>query len=160
MNSGDAGVPDAIDGVAHRFGSQRRFFSDGNIARAGCDDCDRADTVIRLVATDAYESRGFVPFGVCNDVANLAIGAFVSACDENVWRALYESIDDADYLRARLAAAKNDFRKALARRTGVIDAREADVFEVKILIRSSARLFLSIRHSCRPPAVVPVRSDP
>jgi len=84
MNASDAGVPNAIHGVTHCFRSQRRFFRDGNVACAGCHDCDRADTEIRFVATDAYESGCFVPFRVCNHIANLTECVFVSACDEDV----------------------------------------------------------------------------
>src|ERR1041385_1045066 len=132
MNSSDAGVPDTIDDVPHRFRRECGFFGDGDIARAGCDDCDRAEALVGLVATNADEASGFVPFGVSDYVTNLAKCAFVSACDEDVWRTLGEAFDDADDLRARLAAAKNDFGKALSRRARVVNARETDVFEVKV----------------------------
>src|SRR6185503_14775551 len=94
---------------------------------------DRPDALISFIATNANESRGFVPFGVCHNVSDLAKRGFVSACDEDVWRTLDEPLDDADDLRARLAAAKNDFGKALSRGAGVVDTRETDVFEMKIL---------------------------
>src|SRR6185369_3390568 len=84
MYSGDAGVPDAIYGVTHRFRGQGGFFRDRDVASAGGHDSDRADAVICLVATDADESSCFVPFGVCDDVANLAECTFIGACDEDV----------------------------------------------------------------------------
>ena len=46
---------------------------------------------------------------------------------------LYESLDDANDLRARLSTAEDDFGKALALRAGVVHPREADVFEMKVL---------------------------
>src|ERR1043166_1006270 len=133
MNPGHACVPNAIDNVAHRFGSQRGFFGDGNVARAGGHDCDRPDTLVRFVAANADEVRGFVPLSVCYHVANLAKRAFVGACNEDVWRALCESLDDAYDLRARFATTENYLRKALAGRTRVVDAGKTDVFKMKVL---------------------------
>ena len=74
-----------------------------------------------------------MPFGVSNNVANLTERAFVGACDEDIGRTLDEAFDDADDLRARFTTAKHYFREALSRCPGVVDARETDVFEVKIL---------------------------
>ena len=82
---------------------------------------------------DAHEAGSFMPFCVCDDVANLAKRAFIGACDEDVGRPLDEPFDDADDLCASLAAAKNNLRKALSRRARVVNARETDVFKVKIL---------------------------
>src|SRR5215212_1202889 len=114
MNSRDACVPDTIHSITHRFGRQCGLLRDGNVARAGRDNCNRANTVIGFVTTDAYESSGFVPFSVSDYVANLAKRAFVRAGNENVWRALDKSFDYSDDLRTSLAAAKDDFREALS----------------------------------------------
>jgi hypothetical protein len=46
---------------------------------------------------------------------------------------LNESFDYADDLRASLALAENNFRKADSRRARMIYTRKTDVFEVKIL---------------------------
>src|ERR1051326_3135648 len=133
MNSCDSGIPNTIDNVTHRFGSQRGFFGDGNIARARGHDRDRADPLVRFVAANSYETRRFVPLGVCNYVAYLAKRSFVGACDEDVWRALCESFDDADDLSARLAATEDYFRKALPRRARVPTAAKPDAFDMKVL---------------------------
>ena len=133
MDAGHTRIPDTIDNVAHRLGGQRGFFGDGNVARAGSYHCDRADPLSSFVAADSYETRRFVPLGVSNDVAYLTKRAFVRACDEDVRGARYESFDYADDLSASLAAAKNDFRKTLSRRARVVDARETDIFEMKVL---------------------------
>src|ERR1051325_7705820 len=133
MDARDARVPDTIDSIAHRFGSQRSFFRDRDVARDGGHDRDRADALVGFVATNSDQACRLVPLGVCNYVANLAERAFVSASDEDVRRTRREPVDDADDLRARLAAAKNDLRKAVARRACVVDARKTDVFKVKIL---------------------------
>ena len=74
-----------------------------------------------------------MPFSVGDNVANLSIHAFVGSGDENVWRTLCETFDYANNLRPRLAATENDFGKAKARSARMIDAREADVFEMKVL---------------------------
>src|ERR1041384_8737203 len=98
MNARNTRIPDAIDDVAHCFGSQRRFLGDGNITRAGSHDCDRADALIGVVAANSYQTSRLVPLGVSNDVANLAERAFVGASDQDVWRARGEPVDDTDDL--------------------------------------------------------------
>src|SRR5688572_2055348 len=133
MNTGDARIPNARDGVAHSFGCQGSFFSYGYVTCSRRHNRDWSNTAIGFVAPDPHEPGRFMPFRVGYDVANLAVGAFVSPGNEDVGRALRKAFDDAHDLRARLAAAKNDLRKSQARRARMIHAREADVFEVQVL---------------------------
>ena len=122
MDTGHTCIPNPIDNIAHRLCGQRCLFGDGYVARAGSYDCDRTDTLIGLVASNSDQTRRFVPLGVSNDVPNLTKRAFVGACDEDVRGALYESFNYADVLGASLAAAANDFQKALAPRACVVAA--------------------------------------
>src|SRR6185369_4088191 len=100
MNARHTCVPNTIDNVAHRLGSQRRFFGNGNVARTGSYDCDRADALIRFITANSDEACRFMPLGVSNDIAYLAKCAFVGACDEDVRRTLGKSLDYADDLGA------------------------------------------------------------
>src|SRR6185369_4097163 len=149
MDSRDAGVPDAVDGVSHCLRGKRSFFSDRDVARAGGYNCDRANALIRLVAANSHQLRGFMPLGIGNNVTNLTKSAFVCTRDENVWRALNKLFNYSDNLRASLTAAKDNLGKALARGARVIDARESDVFKVKILdaVESLARFQLATLES-------------
>jgi len=133
MDAGYTRIPNTIDNVAHRLGSQRGFFGDGNVARTGSYDCDRANPLIRFVAANSDQPRRFVPLGVSHDISYLAKRAFVRASDEDVRGALGESLDDADDLCASLTTTKNDFRKTLSRRARVVYARKTDIFEMKVL---------------------------
>jgi len=85
-----------------------------------------------------------VPLGVGYDVANLAERAFVGAGDDDVWRALCKAFDNGDDLRAGLAAAENYLGKSEASSARMIDAREADVFEMKVLNASDGVRLIEI----------------
>ena len=132
MNPRDARVPDAPDAVAHRFGGQRGFFGDGDVARARRDDGDFARAAFGQVATDANHARRRVPLGIGHDVAHLAEGRLVRPRDEHVGRARDQPLDDLDDLHARLARAEHDFGKPQPRRPRIINTRVADVFKMKI----------------------------
>ena len=63
MDSGDADIPYAFNSIAHRFGCQRCFFGNGNVAGAGRDDRNRADASIGVIVLNSNQTRGFVPLG-------------------------------------------------------------------------------------------------
>src|SRR5215218_1623226 len=132
MDSRHAGIPNTIHSVAHRFSSQRSFFSNWNIAGPSGHDRYRSDALVGFVSTNSDKTRRLVPFSISHNIANLAKRAFVSSSDEYIRRTLHQPFNNADNLRASLAAAENDFRKALARSTRMIYARKTDVLEMKI----------------------------
>ena len=71
VDAGDAGVPDALNAVAHCFGGKRGLFCDGNVAGSGGADRDVTDSGLGLVAEHSDEFCRFVPLGIRIDVANV-----------------------------------------------------------------------------------------
>src|SRR5262249_7781067 len=119
--------------VAHRLGGQRSFFRDGNVTGARGDDCDGTNAVVCLVAPDPNHTGRLVPFGISYDVPYFTVRTFVGACDYDIGRALRKALNDADDPAARFTATKNYLGEAHAKRAGMVNAREANVFEVEVL---------------------------
>src|SRR5205085_5761949 len=101
MNPGNTGVPDSLDAVAHRFSRQGCFLCDWNIARACCYNGDCANAFLSFVPLNSDEPRRLVPFRIRCNVTDIAKRSLIRARDEHVRSAFYESLDDADELRAR-----------------------------------------------------------
>ena len=81
MNSRNARIPDSFDAIAHRFGGQRGFFGDRNIARSGGNDRNFTRPEFGLVAENTDDLRIRVPFGIGKNIADLAVNLGVRARD-------------------------------------------------------------------------------
>ena len=140
MDAGDANIPDAFDAIAHRLRRQRRFLRDRYVAGARGHHRNLANAAFGVISLNSYQPRRLMPLGFSDYVSHFAKRSFISMRDENIRSMLNQTLNYADNLFARLAGAKHNFGKALARRTRMIHARVADVFVVKISYRLAASL--------------------
>jgi hypothetical protein len=73
-----------------------------------------------------------VPFGISDDIPHFAKRVAVSTSDQNIGRALDESLDYSDNLSSRFAGAEYHFGKALACGARVVHASVSDILIMKI----------------------------
>src|SRR6266567_827431 len=73
-----------------------------------------------------------MPFGFVANISHFTERGGVGVSNDNIRRALNQTLDYADHLGAGFARAKDDFRKTLSRCSCMIDASKTDIFVVKI----------------------------
>src|SRR6266498_2822173 len=73
-----------------------------------------------------------MPFGFVANISHFTERAGVGVSNDDIRRALNQTLDYAHHLGASFARAKDDFRKTLSRRSRMIDAGETDILVVKV----------------------------
>ena len=130
MKTGDADVVEAVDGVAHELGRDRRLFRDGQVGRSGGRDDDGAASRGELAERERNGSGQFVEFCRRLRCADTASNARRSVrVTSRLWPGGDDALGDGGDLFRRLSRPKNDLRASLPERAMVVDAGEAQVFE-------------------------------
>jgi hypothetical protein len=130
MNTSHANVPNPIHAIAHASAVKAASSATG-MSLVPAVTTAMAPTP-RSVRSLVLINRAALPLSIGGDVSYLAEGLLIGMRDDHVRGVLDQMVDDADDLRSRFAGAKDNFGKALAGRSRVIDASIADVFVVQI----------------------------
>src|SRR6266404_1831862 len=100
MNAGYADVPNPLYLVAHGFCGQGCFLRNRNIAGTGGYNSYDAHPSFSSISLNSYQTCSAVPLGIGRDISNFAESSFVCVSDQNIGRALDQSIDDTHNLPA------------------------------------------------------------
>ena len=129
MDSGDADVGDAEDGVAKEVEGDGCFIRDGEVGGAGAHDADEAATFLEGLSFNGDAARGGVPFGVGNAFSDGFEVPFGDTARED--EAVFFDDDGGDVadLFGGFSRAENDFGETATAFTVCIDASETKINE-------------------------------
>ena len=127
MDSCDADVRDAEDGVAKEVEGDGGFIGDGEVGGAGAHDADEAAAFREGLSFDSDAARGGVPFGVGNAFSDRFEVSFGDAAREDETVFFDDDGGDVAYLFGGFARTENDFRETAATFTVGIDSRKTEI---------------------------------